>query len=132
VDRHRADTEDVIATGEQSGLDQIWIPRIGPEATAELRRGAPLTVFMGAVVIAAAIGSSFAFGTGSPVGWLLGILCVGCAVAIIAVWISSRRKLARAMSQWFGVTIGWHEIPRMTATQFDDWCQRRGLTSPNR
>jgi hypothetical protein len=49
------------------------------------------------------------------------------AVGVIAAWLRSRRRLAIAISQWFGQRIGWQELPRMRSTQFDQWCRRRDL-----
>jgi hypothetical protein len=111
----------------QRSFDEIWIPRIGEKATAQLRRNGYLTLVVGPTILALAIGSSFAFGSGVPAGWLLGGVCVAVALAAFVAWMRSRLKLAKALSEWFGVGIGWQEVPRMRAAQFDTWCQRRGL-----
>jgi hypothetical protein len=78
-----------------------------------------------------AFAASFAFGSGTPVGMLLG--CVELAIAIVAfaVLIRSRMRLAEAISQWFGTKIGSRDLPNMSNTkQFDAWCQRRNLRPP--
>jgi hypothetical protein len=43
-----------------------------------------------------------------------------------------RRDLASELSQWFGVPVAWHEMPRMRADTFDRWRDQKGLQSPPR
>ena len=74
-----------------------------------------------------AIGCSFAFGSGNASGVALGFVAAALAVTIFALWIRSRMKLAAAVSQWFGTKIGWQEMPRMSTSPFDAWCERRNL-----
>jgi hypothetical protein len=61
---------------------------------------------------------------------LLGVVEVALAVAVFVALIRSRMRLAATVSRWFGVKIGWWEMPRMRLVQFDGWCQRRGLSAP--
>jgi hypothetical protein len=111
-----------------SAFEQIWVPRIGDQATAQLRRSSYLTLVTGPVVIGLAIACSFSFGNGKSSGVAVGVVEAALAVVVFAVWIRSRMKLAAAVSQWLGVEVGWQEMPRMRSAQFDAWRQRRGLT----
>jgi hypothetical protein len=111
-------------------FEEMWLPRIGERATAQLRRSAYLWMVVGPGVLGLAIASSFAFGGGTTSGAVLGVVEVAIAVAAFAAGTRSRMKLAAAVSQWFGVKIGWWEMPRMSRAQFDAWQQRRGLTPP--
>ena len=111
-------------------LDEIWVPRIGADATAELRRNARVGTIMVVTVLAMGIASSFAFGRGTPGGVLLGCVEVAIGIVAFALLIRSRMRLAEAISQWFGIKIGSRELPNMNAKQFDAWCQRRHLRSP--
>jgi hypothetical protein len=114
-----------------SHLDEIWLPRIGARATAELRRNARVGMIMVVTVLAMGIACSFAFGRGTPGGVLLG--CVEVVIGIVAfvLLIRSRMRLAEAISQWFGTKIGSRELPNMNPKQFDAWCQKRNLHSPH-
>jgi peptidoglycan/LPS O-acetylase OafA/YrhL len=105
------------------------VPRIGEEATAQLRRSANLALLTGPVVLALAVGCSFAFGSGTAFGVALGLILAALAVLLFVAFIHSRMKLARAVSRRFGVRIGWWEMPRMRTAQFEAWRERRGLTS---
>jgi hypothetical protein len=113
-----------------SRFDEIWLPRIGAQATAELRRSARVGMIMGLTVLAMGIACSFAFGRGTPGGVLLGCVEVIIGIVAFAVLIRSRMRLAAAISQWFGIKIGSRELPNMNAKQFDAWRQRRNLGSP--
>jgi hypothetical protein len=106
-------------------LDATWIPRIGPEATAELRRyrrvggiGMVMPLFAG--VAGLLIGTS-------TLGDFLGVVLAVVVAICIAEFIRSQRRLAAAMSRWFGVKI--RGVPRMNTKRFDDWAQKRGLHS---
>jgi hypothetical protein len=113
-----------------SRFDEIWLPRIGERATAELRRSVPIGMVMVLTVLAMGIACGFAFGRGTPGGVLLGCVEVMIGIVAFAVLIRSRMRLAEAISQWFGIKIGSRELPNMRTKQFDAWCQRRNLRSP--
>jgi hypothetical protein len=110
-------------------FDQIWLPRLGVTATAELRRNGYLTLIGGPAVLVLAVASSFGFGSGRPIGLATGLLCVTGALIVFAAWIRSRRRLANALSRRFGVKIGWWEMPNMRGGQFDAWCARRKMNA---
>ena len=109
------------------GFDDIWVPRIGSVAAAELRRNGYFTLAVGPLGLALAVGSSFAFGAGTAMGVALGVVCVLVIVGIFSPWLRGRMRVAAALSQWFGVHIGWQEMPSMRPSQFDPWCRRREL-----
>lgn len=112
-----------------SNFEDVWVPRIGDLATAQLRRSSSFGLLTGPLVLGLAIASSISFGSGKAEGIVIGLVGIGSALAIFGAWIRSRMKLAAAVSSWFGVKIGWQEMPRMRAAQFDAWCQQRGLTT---
>lgn len=112
-----------------STFEQIWVPRIGDQATVQLRRSSYLGLVTGPVIIGLAIACGFSFGSSKSSGVVLGLVEAALAVVVFAAWIRSRMKLATAVSQWFGVKVGWQEMPRMRSAQFEVWCQRRGLSS---
>jgi hypothetical protein len=110
-----------------NSFDEIWIPRIGRDATNELRHNGRLTLVFGPTLVALAIGCSFAFGSSKPEGIAVGSLCIAMAVTLSIIWIRSRMSVAAALSSWFGVRIAWNDLPRMRSSQFDAWCKRRNL-----
>ena len=109
-------------------LEQFGGPGLGDKARVQLRGSSYLGLVTGPVVIGLAIACSFSFSSKSS-GVVLGLVEAALAVVVFAAWIRSRMKLATAVSQRFGVKVGWLEMPRMRSAQFDVWCQRRGLTS---
>ena len=117
-----------VATSAKPTFDEIWVPRIGQKAAAELRRNGYLTLVVGPVLLALAILCSFAFGQGTSLGTSLGVLALLMALTLCVVWIRSRLRFAKALSDWFGRKISIQGLPRMTASQFDAWCQRRRLS----
>jgi len=110
-----------------SRFDEIWLPRIGERATAELRRSVPIGIVTGLTALVMAFACSFAFGSGTTVGVLLGCGEVAVGVAAFVWLIRSRMRLAEAISEWFGVKIRSGELPNMRTKQFDAWRQRRNL-----
>lgn len=109
-------------------FDRLWLPRIGPSAAAQLRRTAHLGLVIGPVCLALAVICSFAFGSGSLRGVVLGMCCSAVVVVVLGLWVRSLVRLARELSAWFGVRIRWSEMPRMQTRQFDEWCRKRDLT----
>lgn len=113
-------------TGSET-FEQVWEPRIGPDATAQLRRTSYVALATAPSAIGLAVACSFAFGVHTVAGTLLGVACALCAIGAFAVGIRSRMRLAATVSHWFGVRIGWQEMPRMRPPQFDAWVEKRGL-----
>lgn len=115
-----------MATSE---FDTIWTPRIGPEASAQLRRSSYLGMLLLPAALAAAVAFSFLAGAGNVAG---AVVSAAVAVGCFAGFLKTRFTLARALSDWFGQPVRWHELPRMRAANFDVWCQQRGLRPRDR
>ena len=79
---------------------------------------------------AASIAGSFAFDSGTALGTLLGVAAVAVVITAYGTWIQSRRRLAVAVPEWFGVEIRRREMPMMgRVDQFDAWCRKRNLSA---
>jgi len=109
-------------------FDEIWVPQIGEPATAALRRNAYLTLITIPSLLVLAFACSFAFASHNPPAIVAGVLCAAVGVGAFWIWIRSRRQVAAEISEWFGVRVSWHEMPRMRAKQFDAWCEQRDFT----
>ncbi len=55
---------------------------------------------------------------------LLGVLLAIVVVGYLAAFIGAQRRLAAALSQWFGVKISAGQLPLMNQKRFDTWCER--------
>jgi hypothetical protein len=104
-------------------LEATWVPRIGQEALLELRRyrkigGIGMTMPVFAVAAGVLIGTS-------TLGDLLGGVLVLVVVVVYVSFLRAQKRLAAALSRWFGVKI--KGIPKMNPKRFDAWCQERGL-----
>jgi predicted neutral ceramidase superfamily lipid hydrolase len=117
-----------MATPSQAKFDEIWLPRIGAEAAAELRRNSYLTLVVGPSVLVLAIISGVALGKATPEGSIVGALAILVGLLLCVVWTRSRLRFARALSKSFGIRVSIQGLPRMTARHFDAWCQRRNLS----
>ena len=62
-----------------SKFEEIWVPRIGREATAQMRRTAYFTMLTVLVVMGFAIAASFSFGRGTAAGGVLGVVEIDIA-----------------------------------------------------
>lgn len=106
-------------------FDHIWAPRIGAEATKQLQRSAGFALVALPAMYGLAIASSFLLGSGRIA---LGVVAIVLTMTLFVAWIRTRIKLAAAVSDWYGVKIGWQELPRMrSGAKFDEWCSHRGL-----
>jgi hypothetical protein len=76
-----------------------------------------------------AVIAALLFGTGT-VGDVLGAALVAAAVGILLAFVRIQRRLAAALSRWFGVTITSGQLPLMNPRRFDAWCEKRGLRPP--
>lgn len=108
-------------------FDEIWVPRIGEKATIELRRNGLFTIGLGPLIVLCVVTSSVSFSKGDALGTIVGVVSVLLAVLICAVWLQSRLKFTNQLSVRFQTKIKWYEVPRMTAQQFDEWCERRNF-----
>jgi hypothetical protein len=107
-------------------FQDAWEPRIGPAATALLRRqqrhrGVKFAIAAGSVVGAPAL----IWSVGGLVAVLLGIVWSICAIAII---VNARRGLvevAAEVSKFYGTPI--RGLPIMSTRNFDRWAEKRGF-----
>lgn len=114
----------------RSDFQATWVPRIGEEATAELRRFRKISgLGMLTPVFAGAAGLLFA--RNGALDDLLAVLCSTVAIGLLTALINGQKRLAEAMSYWFGVRIQAGQLPPMSVGRFDSWRQKRGLRSPD-
>lgn len=114
-----------------SDFQATWVPRIGEEATGELRRFRKICGFgMSTPVFAGAAGLLFA--ANSPLDDLLAVLCSAVAIGFLVGFINGQKRLAEAMSRWYGVRIQVGQLPPMSVGRFDTWREKRGLRLPDR
>jgi hypothetical protein len=107
-------------------LEAIWLPRIGPAATAELRRYRQAGfIGMGLPFVAGAAG--LLIGT-STLGDVLGAALAAVVAWRLAAFIRAQVRIAAALSEWYGVKI--RGIPVMNPKRFDEWRQARDLHHP--
>ncbi len=110
-----------------SSFEDTWYPRIGKDATEELRRfrRAPWLIVRS---VALAVGAGVVIG-GSPlddaIGWGL---AVGAAVSWAMFW-RAQRRVAVLVSAWFGLD-GVRWLPAMNPRRFDAWRQANGFRTP--
>ena len=108
-------------------FEATWYPRIGKDAAEELRRWRKITIF-GVTAPLFAIAAGLLIGTGT-LDDLIGVVLVAVVVAYFVMYISAQRRIAAAMSDWFGVKI--KGLPKMNPKRFDAWCEKRGLRPPD-
>jgi hypothetical protein len=108
-------------------FEETWVPRIGEEATERLRRSANYYLAAIPLMFCFAIASSFLVSSSNDSEFAVGVVAVILTTALFLLGIRRRIELAAAVSEWFGVKIGWWEMPRMRTQQFDAWSQRRGF-----
>lgn len=131
ADNDRMSVESGRTPGEQSRFESVWLPRIGPEATAQLRRSSYVSLVLALTCFGAALAASFAFGSGTGRGALLGVALVAVAITAFVGRIRSQSHLAAALSEWYGVRISWHDLPSVArVNRFDAWCRKRNLLAP--
>jgi hypothetical protein len=110
---------------EKQELEAIWVPRIGSVATDELRRYRRSGFFVMVMPVVAGT-AGVLIGT-STLGDVLGAVLAAVAAWYLLAFIRAQRRLAAAMSEWFGVRITGGGLPKMYPKRFDVWCDERGL-----
>lgn len=108
-------------------LEATWLPRIGERGTAELWRYRKIGIFSFTAGLFAA-GAGLLIGTG-VIDDVIGGILAAIAAIYIAMFIRAQIKIAKALSEWYGVKI--RGIPVMTPKRFDEWRQARGLHHPD-
>jgi hypothetical protein len=111
-------------------FETIWPPRIGAEATAELRRyrKSGLLAPIGMCVFAGGAGVLFGQSTLSDV---IAVTLVLATIGLLAVLLAGQRRFAAALGRWFGVKVTVKQIPIMSPKHFDRWQEQRGLNAPH-
>jgi hypothetical protein len=111
-----------------TSFDDIWVPRVGEDATRVLRRHGYLTMFVPFLMLISAAVCGFAFTNGSAGGTVIGLLFLLVGATAFIVWLRSSMQLAEALSAHFGVRIRWTETPSLRVNRFDSWCAKKGFT----
>jgi choline-glycine betaine transporter len=104
-------------------FEATWYPRIGKEAAEELRRGRKIVTF-GITAPLFAVAAGLLIGTGT-LNDVIGVVLAVVVVGYLLMFINAQRRIAAAMSDWFGVKI--KGLPKMNPKRFDAWCEERGL-----
>ncbi len=52
-------------------------------------------------------------------------------LAMLAALIRGQKRVAAALSRWFGVKISMGQLPLMKPNRFDAWCERVGVDHGN-
>ncbi len=111
-------------------FDAIWVPRVGEEAAAVVRRTLRVEAGVRVGCLLPALGASFAFGNG-VVGDVLGSALVLLVVAAFAWWMQARKQMADALSRAFGTKISSRRAfsgPSLVRRgSFERWQKRLGL-----
>jgi hypothetical protein len=111
-----------------TSFEDIWVPRIGKEATRVLRRYGYAVLVCPLLMLTCAGICSFAYSNGSTSGLVIGFLVTFVGVAAFGVLIRSSMQVAAALSAHFDVRIRWTELPSLgRLNRFDAWCAKRGL-----
>jgi hypothetical protein len=58
---------------------------------------------------------------------MVGVLCVAVICVLFGRWVRGQAAFASTLSQRFGASIRWWELPRMRSKMFDAWCLKRSL-----
>jgi hypothetical protein len=112
-------------------FDRTWVPRIGPDAAAELRRDRPRYLLGAVTTTALAVAAVILFASGTAAGIALGAVCVVLSLAPFYAYNRARQPLADALSAHFGVKVKWWNMPStQTGSMFDVWARRKGFTRP--
>jgi hypothetical protein len=109
-------------------FEVTWYPRIGKNAAEELRCGRKIVIF-GAVTPVFAIAAGLLIGTGT-VNDVIGVGLAAVVADYLVMFINAQRRIAAAMSKWFGVKITGGQLPKMNPKRFDACCKERDLQSP--
>lgn len=107
-------------------FEATWYPRIGKKAAEELRRWRKITIF-GFTAPLFAIAAGLLIGTGT-LNDVIGVALAAAVAGYFVMFINAQRRIAAAMSDWFGVKI--KGLPKMNPKRFDAWCEERGLQQP--
>ncbi len=115
----------------QDDFNETWVPRIGEQAAARLRRNDSLIL----VIIPMCFVCGFALDALNGLSALFTLVfwigALTFSVLLFGRWLWSRIMLAREISAWFERKLSWHQLPKLRPTSFDRWCRRLGLQAPS-
>jgi len=106
-------------------FEDIWVPRIGQQATRQLRRSSMILLVVVPGNLALATFCSFTLASGTTLGVTAGIVAAALGAGMFLYWLQSRIRLARAICEWIGVPVSRNEMPRMRTDAFDRWKQMK-------
>lgn len=105
-----------------SSFRQTWTPLVGERATQVMWRSELLSFAYGLAAFGLAVAASFGFARSAALGFAL----VGGVVTCFALGTRERKKIALALSEYFGASITWRELPVLNSTRFKAACDARG------
>jgi len=112
----------------QSRLDETWLPRIGPKATAALRRRTYVSMFMTTAGVALAIGGGAGIGTGTTVGTVLGVAALTLVAVSCGVLVRAQIQLNAAVREALAGRLPGRRVPPLVrASAFDSWCRKHDV-----
>jgi hypothetical protein len=110
-------------------FEATWYPRIGKDATKELRRFRKTALLCPAIGVVCSWAAGLLVGSGS-VGDAIGLLLAAVAAGCCALFVGAQWRTAAAVSVWFGVPRRWW-LPRMNPARFDEWRTANGFRTPD-
>ena len=116
-------------TMTNSDFEATWVPRIGADATAELRRLRNFSLVGFWLLPTLAVTTSLLFENGALED-LLAILACGAGIRLLVEFARRQNRLAAAVSLWFGVRIAAARLPLMYPGRFDAWREHFELHGP--
>lgn len=114
-------------TTARSRFRLIWEPRIGAQASAELRLYKMRQVTLNPLAVVLGCGGGALVGSRATASVVVAIAAFAVGAAAIGVTIVSQMRFARALSEWFGVRVRARDVPKMRSPEFDAWVACRGL-----
>lgn len=106
----------------------IWVPRIGPDATAARKRYWQWRARCSLAGLVLAIGASFAFASHKPIINVLGGIACLVLVAMFVQLTRATRELNTALREYLAGRLPGRLVPpTMTEKQFDNWLRKRGV-----
>ncbi len=111
----------------EAEFNQIWVPRIGEPAAAQLRRGGDLILaVMPMLLVCGLVLGALVNATFTLIFWGVAVLI---SIIVFGIWLRGRMALARKLSAHFGRRLRWYQLPRWKPASFERWCDRLGLTA---
>ncbi len=112
-----------------SDFEATWNPRIGCNATSELRRYRRTAAWFLPSEFACAAAAGLLIG-GGKVASAIGLTLAACAALAWVPLVRAMRRTTAAMSDWYGVK-SLRALPSMRPEHFDNWRRAKGLKTPH-